>query len=605
MEKFDKWNINDYEANINKPCFIEYLYYLKTKGKSKQILETIKASGFFISYKENLEIEENSKQRIETFIKEELGMKERKIYESYVREAFLLSEKRNQISRVVDDFLDIYEVNVYNLIEGVVQLLKDIENNKNLSPQFIFSTKEYTIFSFSAILKVLKYYSKEREWFTNLAVADPTQLLNFANALHELNEVIQAWMFGEISICLDEDGLHISEDINGESRNRDKILSSLLFWDIKDVKELSHSLDEFLNGVSELKIYRDCLENKVEEYFYTKDFDIMYLGVKLESWITAYTYFFELAKKSTLVYEEFLKKDLIDELVSRGIRDDEAILILNAFEYKKNSLDIFDSFLIPQNGLLIFVPQIYKNIDPSRALMSLLGKQNVSDIKRKGEDFERYISALISKCGVKVFSNIKVNFKGEEYEIDLLFPLDDVLFVCECKTQMQHMNMRGYFRNLKELEYYIAKFKRNKKFFFESENGKQILRQHLGKQLDISSFTRIEYVYISNILFTQTIYDDIYITDDVTIYKYFKRQPSLAYSFNLKKGYLEAYALFPEFFEGPIEADTFIKLLKNKEKELDLNNRRIYLWKNESLEQFQIDLERYIVNYQDNCLFNT
>lgn len=64
------------------------------------------------------------------------------------------------------------------------------------------------------------------------------------------------------------------------------------------------------------------------------------------------------------------------------------------------------------------------------------------------------------------------------------------------------------------------------------------------------------------------------------------------------------YRLFIEFYEGPITGQMFIKLLMNKEKEIELNNRRICVWQNKTMERFQLSVERLAVNSNSNYLLN-
>lgn len=604
MKKFDEWNINDYESNINKPCFLEYLYYLKEHGNRNQILDIIKASGCLISYNENFGVGEEAKREVEKFVKKELSKSDNELFVNYAKEAKILSDKRTYISKLIDEYIELYDVSIYDLIKGVSTLLDSIKSNEE-EPNLVRGTIEYTLFSFSAILKVLKYYSSNSQKTMKANVEEIVELLNLANGLREINEIIQAWMYGKIIIYSDEDGVYISEDVEGDTRNRDKLLSSISFFDIKDAKELSFQLEHELPTALEINEYRRCLEKKIEEYFYTKDYSSTYLGVKLECWIKAYTFFYKLAKESVEIIEEFSKKSMLEALMNNGISYEEAKIVLSIFEYRRSSEDIYDAFLIPQDENVIFVPNIYVNIDPSRAMMSIFGTNEKSKIEQKGEAFEGYLNSLIRKCGIKVISNVKGKLGEEIYEIDLLFQIDNILFVCECKTQSQHEDMRGYFRNLKELDYYIAKFKRNIDFFFNNEKGKKIIETQLKeKQMDISSIEKIEYIYISNIFFTQVIYDYIYITDAVTVYRYFKRQPSLVHEIIPKDKQYNIYRLFTEFYEGPITGQMFIKLLMNKEKEIELNNRRICVWQNKTMERFQLSVERLAVNSNSNYLLN-
>ena len=271
MKKFDEWNINDYESNINKPCFLEYLYYLKEHGNRNQILDIIKASGCLISYNENFGVGEEVKREVEKFVKKELSKSDNELFVNYAKEAKILSDKRTYISKLIDEYIELYDISIYDLIKGVSTLLDSIKSNEE-EPNLVRGTIEYTLFSFSAILKVLKYYSSNSQKTMKANVEEIVELLNLANGLREINEIIQAWMYGKIIIYSDEDGVYISEDVEGDTRNRDKLLSSISFFDIKDAKELSFQLEHELPTALEINEYRRCLEKKIEEYFYTKDY---------------------------------------------------------------------------------------------------------------------------------------------------------------------------------------------------------------------------------------------------------------------------------------------------------------------------------------------
>ncbi len=115
-----------------------------------------------------------------------------------------------------------------------------------------------------------------------------------------------------------------------------------------------------------------------------------------------------------------------------------------------------------------------------------------------------------------------MNYSDEEYEVDLVFVLDNDIFICECKTQYQHEDMRGYYRNLRELDVYLKKFERNYNFFTKHDEGKKMLL----KSLSIESYNNIYPIFISNIEFMKSKVNNIYITDESRIYRYMKRCPA-------------------------------------------------------------------------------
>ena len=70
-------------------------------------------------------------------------------------------------------------------------------------------------------------------------------------------------------------------------------------------------MKDFDNG-NEIIKYSNAFREKLKEFFYSDDLTEEYLGIKLERWVSIYTYFYKLAinKKNVLkIDKEKLKND--------------------------------------------------------------------------------------------------------------------------------------------------------------------------------------------------------------------------------------------------------------------------------------------------------
>jgi hypothetical protein len=194
--------------------------------------------------------------------------------------------------------------------------------------------------------------------------------------------------------------------------------------------------------------------------------------------------------------------------------------------------------------------------------------------------------------------NISANDQGETYEVDIVFMLENNLFFCECKTQYQHENIREYYRNRRELENYLDKFNRNFNFFTKNEKGKQIIKYKLG----IENIKNYYPIFISNIVYCDVMINHVFITDEPRIYRYMSRVPACVYKINPKSKIIEISKLFTELYEGDINIKQFITFLSNKKKEIEIENKRIKLWNNDTLKKYGIISKRFIFDYTSDYL---
>lgn len=594
------WTIYSLENMVNNNLDTKYIKLLKDifeKDGSQKVIEVMKASGYFISYNENWDKKKKANLRVEVEgdFYPQLNEKYKKEYQMLIKESEFIRKKRNEISEKIDKILEEYYVDCKTLITTAIDRLHTIKDNADKigNCQAYLGSQEYIVFGLGSLLKVLEYRDEKRKKKKYLRKEKKQELWQYTLALREINEIIQSWMFGEVQVEVDEKGLSIIELFG---RNTERIISAINFWDIKDNKDIVKQIEYLDRGETYVSIqcYKETLESKIKEYFYTEDFQERYLEIKLYDWIRAYVYFKTIAldnreKKYISISIQKIKNDLSLE----GFSLNDIDIILKCFSFSKKKKDLFDSFLIPDGEQVYFIPEIFDFIDPSRAMLSLFGDdesdEKKSQIANKGVAFENYISKLVNeKKKINIQKNILANVGVETYEVDIVFELDEILFFCECKTQCQHQDMRGYFRNKRELEKYIKRFKRNYSFFTQNEKGMQIVKT----KMKLNEIKKSVPVFISNIEYTDVKVDDVFITDEPRIYRYMKRVPANVYSINSTE--VKVYSLFKEFYKGEIKAKQFIDYLNNKGKEIELEYRRLKLIENKSLQQFGLFSERYL-----------
>lgn len=591
---YEDWNLYDFEKQIKKDSFISFLEYVFENDGMSKVIEILKASGYFISYRDKVDIGDEQKIKIDNFINSRFSEKGIRNYKNLKKEACFLLEKRNVIE---DKILNILKKGVMSyeiLVCVVLAWIDNLSKNKKCSNEQKIATREYYVMILGTLLKINMHNEDTDSKTKNiLSVEDHKKLLNYTFMYREMNEIIQSWMFGDTKIEKDE-FLEI-EELPGN--NEDRVISASNYWDIKEVKNIKAHLSEFEKTGSwqeNLEVYNTRLEESVKEDFYTQDFQEEYLGIPLYKWMTVYKFFAEKSFESKEPILKIQRSQLIAEMCEKGLAQEEAEEVLKKIIFGKKSTDLFDSFLVEQNGELLFSPIQYLFIDNSKAMISLFGKDegNDTNVEQKGQSFEHHIYMLLKENFTDIERNISMNYKDEEYEIDLAVVLEGNLFICECKTQYQHENMRGYYRNLNELDNYLKKFERNYKFFVENEEGNRMLKQ----RLNIQSYNNIYPIFISNIVFMKSKINDIYITDEPRIYRYMKRTPENIQVFDNQKKTIKCVKLFSQFYEGQVTAAQFIDYLNNKSNELEFERKKIILTENPTLREFGIVSKRYMEN---------
>ena len=198
-------------------------------------------------------------------------------------------------------------------------------------------------------------------------------------------------------------------------------------------------------------------------------------------------------------------------------------------------------------------------IEPLKSIMVLFTNNN--EISKKGSKYEENIHKLLLRYNLSAIKNVKTSSNGESYELDILLYIDDTLFVIECKTQFQHDNVRGYCRNIQELDYYIDKFKRNLKYFTKDENGKKSINSRLKAINCNIDNVNVVPILLTNISYSFVEREGTYILNDTKLYNFITANPPIIHYFDYKnKKYFIIEMLSPELFRDK-RASTFVNFL--------------------------------------------
>ena len=559
--RYNDVRISSIERSIeNNP--LDYLDYIKKNKNEEEILKVLKYSGFFVTDRNKTLFSNDTKRIIKNWAKDNLSDNSYKIFKRLSNEGDKLNKKRSQIKK---DILKLEQMNCsyLNLVERFndeisINLDRFSKTSSEYEQEQYLVSNENIILGLGVLLRD-GFSNGKSTYYHNTDDKDVIDILVLIQLFNLVNDIIGNWMFGDVEINTRLfNKLYISEN---HGIITDRIFSFLEYYNLNIAK----TLKEFDNE-NEISKYSNSFREKLKEFFYSDNLMEEYLGIKLDRWASIYTYFYKLAinEKDVLKIDtENLKNDLLKNKFS--VAEIEAIF--NHLIFGKNKNDLFSSFLIEYNNSILLLPSIIKMIEPLKSLMVLFTNNN--EISKKGSKYEESIHELLLRYNLSAIKNVKTSSNGESYELDILLYIDDTLFAIECKTQFQHDNVRGYCRNIQELDYYIDKLKRNLKYFTEDENGKKSINAKL-KDINCNiNDVKVVPVLLTNISYSFVEREGIYILNDTKLYNFITANPPIIHYFDIiNKKYFKIGMLSPELFRDK-RANTFINFLsKNNNYEI-------------------------------------
>jgi len=553
-KKYNDVRINSIERNIkNNP--LDYLDYINKNKNEEEILKVLKYSGFFVTDRNETLFSNDTKCIIKKWVEDNLSDNSYKKFRRLSKEGDKLNKKRNQIKKDILE-LELMKCSYLNLAERFndqisINLDKLSKTSSESERQQYLVSNENIILGFGTLLRD-GFINGKSTYYQNADDKDVDDILVLIQLLNLVNDIIGNWMFGDVKVnTILFNKLYISEN---HGIITDRIFSFLEYYNLNNAK----TFKDFDNG-NEIIKYSNSFREKLKEFFYSDDLTEEYLGIKLERWVSIYTYFYKRAINEKNVLKIDIEK-LKNDLLRNKFSVDEIKTIFNHLVFGKSKNDLFSSFLIEYNNFILLLPSIIKMIEPLKSLMVLFTNNN--EISKKGSKYEDYIHKLLLRYNLSAIKNVNTSSNGESYELDILLYIDNTLFVVECKTQFQHDNVRGYCRNIQEIDYYVDKFKRNLKYFTEDENGKKSINSKLKTIKCNINNVNVVPVLLTNISYSFVEREGIYILKDTKLYNFITVNPPLIhYIDNINKKYFKIGMLSPELFRNK-RANTFIDFLR-------------------------------------------
>lgn len=604
LKKYMDVRLNTIERNLQGNNTIEYLEYISRELSDLILIERLKVAGYFVTDRNKISFNQEKQREIEKWIRTNCSKEAKRKFYKYSRDGKMLSSKKKAIEKQIKRYISYIKnqnIDTLQLLKYVNDIIWDNVTHNYESKTFqeqIIVSNENIILGIGTLLR----YGLLKEHNEGKSIISPKkymQIMESMQAYNAVNDIIRNWIFGDVTLKRKHlSVLYIYENYGIVS---DRIISIREYISLNAAKETKTVL-AYPDNSNEINIYENSLREKVAEFFYTKDFQEEYIGITLEEWIKIYTFFYDFAHHKNEIIR--IDKQQLIKLLEKKFDKNTISVVLEAFTFDEKSNDLFSSFLIEQEEDYLILPSIIKVTEPLKSMMSLFTKHKYGEISKKGNSFEKYIRNILYSVNAQSYieSNLLTHHNGESYELDILLYLNSTLFVFECKTQFQHEDVRGYYRNVLEIEYYLSKFKRNLEYFTKEKSGQDSLNNRFKKKISDFNVRNVKVVpiFVSNISYPFVKQDNVYVLDAIRLYNYFEKKPPLIhYIDNISKTYYPIGQMSPKLFDGNISDSNFVYYLENcKEYTIDIKKpiREVEIF----IRKYGIRARRLI--YDEDCL---
>lgn len=604
LKKYMDVRLNTIERNLQGNNTIEYLEYISRELSDLILIERLKVAGYFVTDRNKISFNQEKQREIEKWIRTNCSKEAKRKFYKYSRDGKMLSSKKKAIEKQIKRYIsyiknqNIDTLQLFKYVNDIIwdNVIRDYES-KTFQEQIIVSN-ENIILGIGTLLR----YGLLKEHNEGKSIISPKkymQIMESMQAYNAVNDIIRNWIFGDVTLKRKHLSLlYIYENYGIIS---DRIISIREYISLNAAKETKTVL-AYPDNSNEINIYENSLREKVAEFFYTKDFQEEYIGITLEEWIKIYAFFYDFAHHKNEIIR--IDKQQLIKLLEKKFDKNTISVVLEALTFDEKSNDLFSSFLIEQEEDYLILPSIIKVTEPLKSMMSLFTKHKYGEISKKGNSFEKYIRNILYSVNAQSYieSNLLTHHNGESYELDILLYLNSTLFVFECKTQFQHEDVRGYYRNVLEIEYYLSKFKRNLEYFTKEKSGQDSLNNRFKKKISDFNVRNVKVVpiFVSNISYPFVKQDNVYVLDAIRLYNYFEKKPPLIhYIDNISKTYYPIGQMSPKLFDGNISDSNFVYYLENcKEYTIDIKKpiREVEIF----IRKYGIRARRLI--YDEDCL---
>ena len=149
----------------------------------------------------------------------------------------------------------------------------------------------------------------------------------------------------------------------------------------------------------------------------------------------------------------------------------------------------------------------------------------MNDLSKKGYFLEKAITSVLNDGNMRTISNLKDSYQGENYEIDQIFAIGEIVYLVECKTLPYPYTVKEHAEQLCMIHGYLKKFERNIDYFIRNS---QLFISKLGIER-VRDFKKI--FITSTMLGAPDNYNDIYIVDESSFSAFLRRYPPVIWDF--------------------------------------------------------------------------
>jgi hypothetical protein len=159
-----------------------------------------------------------------------------------------------------------------------------------------------------------------------------------------------------------------------------------------------------------------------------------YGGLRLMEWLRGYSVLAELVQGRDESVVTVSRDSLLKDLRRFGISGEKAETFLRAVTFGRRSEDLFDCpLLLSSDAQFHLLADVVRTWDLARVLVSRV-RTSKKSVEKKGRGLERFVLTRLAENGLEP-KQIRLKVRGEEYEFDVVFIWDDVLFILECKNR--------------------------------------------------------------------------------------------------------------------------------------------------------------------------
>lgn len=285
------------------------------------------------------------------------------------------------------------------------------------------------------------------------------------------------------------------------------------------------------------------------------------LKINLEHLVNAYVEIKKMTEKFIL-FDQKLTNNIdeiclcIDEQVIEnnfkkiGIPDPEIKNLISCLTYE-NYKDIYDTPLIRYNNKYLLIPGVVEKIDVCQVVLSCVNEFNF-----KGEAFEKSIGSALDDAKIPNILSKTYTVNKEQYQCDVMFVIQDTLYLCECKSWGEPRDIVSYYERNRKCYDAVTQIDR---IASEFKNHLDEIGELLKVKTEIKKVEKV--IVLSHSIGNSYYINDVLFVDYPNLLDFLKRR-RLVVSIDDKINNINAKGLGLEIYDGKITKNRFEKCIK-------------------------------------------